>query len=267
MRVWILVLLGGLLAVGAIIYWTPLRYAVFPVPLTTNQQAILRRATTGLAVFATKSPTAKQYYQEARRSGRWTRFISVIPIQPALSEPDKAFSITVMSKNTVGALAYYLHLAKSICFIEASCESLGEMPLGLTFAHELGHRFNSMQRTVKISDLPTSQPFREGEARSQFLEATILREYTAGRFDVAVDQHLKAYWKLTKRARLRCPVNALLLPSDFRWVKQEFGAVTLGDQRQIARVILMAAGVRKRLAGQTATQQDSLDAAIAGFSQ
>lgn len=242
---------------------TPLHLIVFPQPLTANQRAILRRANTGLAVFATKSPTANAYYQEATRLGRWSSCITVIPTPTDTFGRGKAFSVTVMSNKRLGLVAFYLYAAKSVCFIEPTCDSLSYWSLGLTYAHELSHRHDFERHLVGIGDVENSHAAQASEARAFYLEVTILQEYTAGRFGQAVDAHLKAYSKLPKHDRRRYQIHQMALLADNQWVHQEFGRCTPDDERSATYLIRIAAGIRKELGNQPASHADSINAAIA----
>lgn len=267
MRKWPWIIVGSIVVLAAVVALTPLRYVVFPKPLTANQQAILRRANAGLAVFATKSPTADRLYQESQRSGRWSRFMTLKPVKTLLGERGKDFSLTVMSSKTRDVVAFYLHPIRSVCFVEAKCESLGYLPLGLTYAHELGHRDDCMRGLITISDLPNGRALLESEARARILELTILQEFTAGRFSSAADQHLRSYRKLSPAKRRQFSVDKITLNEDNQWVQHEFGNLSPNDQSSMALYIAQAAGIRKRLAGRSTTMADSLEAVIQSMNE
>ncbi len=262
MRKMLWVAVCGFALVITMIAITPLRFVLFPQPLTSNQRAILSRANAGLEVLASKSTTANSFALEAKHFGSWTRFISVMPTTAISGTTKGAFSVTVMSSNPHGMIAFYLHPIHSVCFMEANCESLGFYPLGLTYAHELGHRRDFEQGLIKISDLPESRPVIESEARCKFIEAAILSEYTDDRFSQAVDRHLATYNKLAPLVRKKQTVDEFPFDVDVAWVKQEFGALSSNDDAQILNTLLFSAGVRQLLAKSKANHQDSLDAAI-----
>lgn len=238
---------------GAVVaFWTTL----FPPALTENQRAILRRAKVGLELYATKSPTATSFAREVREQSQWTTSPIVLPEPPTATRQN--FNVSVMSANPMRLVAFYLHPARSVCFIEESCDSLGPLALGLTYAHELQHRRDFRSGLIKNSDLPNSEAVAASEARAKLAEIVILVEYTEGRWRVAADNHVATYTREPARVRRHFKLGDRGFIQDGQWLEKEFGHLNRPERAMLLGHLLFTAKLSAAIKTRAGAMVDSV---------
>lgn len=257
MRKLIWLLIGGIMLLLIVITTTPLGRLLFPPPLSKNQRAILQRAEAGLNLYATKSVTAAGFAKEVREQSRWATSPMILPAPPDTGK-GQAFIVSVMSSNPMRLLAFYLHPTRAVCFIEETCDSLGPLSLGLTYAHELQHRRNFRSGFVTSADFPNSEAARFDEARAKLIENTILNEYTEGRWAKAIDLYRRRYWKEPLKVRRRLAFGERLFLEDANGLRTEFGHMGATDHRELVGHFLFAAKFRQATINKKLSPADSL---------
>ncbi len=249
-------LVAGAIAVliglgGVALVWTML----FPPTLTENQRAILRRARAGLELYSTTSPTAASFAREVREQSQWMTSPIVFPAGKSTAR--KTFNVSVMSANPLDLMAFYLHPTESVCFIEASCDSLGPLALGLTYAHELQHRRDYHRGLITNQDVLNTDLVMATEARAKLVELTILAEYTNGRWTAAVKKYRERYSREPATRRRRFALGDRLFIQDDQWLRQEFGHLSCHDRAELVGQFLFAAKLQAAMP-QNATPADSV---------
>lgn len=155
-------------------------------------------------------------------------------------------------------VAFYLHPARSVCFIEESCDSLGPLSLGLTYAHELQHRRDFRSGLIKNSDLPNSAAVVASEARAKLTEIVILAEYTEGRWRTAADGHVATYAREPARIRRHFKLGDRGFIQDGQWLQKEFGHLNRPERAMLLGHLLFAAKLSAAIKAHTAGTVDSV---------
>lgn len=260
--------IGFALAVALVIiglHSSPLRTILFPPPLTENQRAILQRAEAGLHLFATKSPVAMDFYGEAKLASWWSRTPIIFSVPNEVANKPGPYAVSVISSNPMKLVAFYFHPTRAICFVESSCDSLGHLALGLTYAHELQHRQDYQRGLINNHDVFNEELARQSEARCKMVEQRILNEFTEGRWLTAVDYHRRLYYQQPAKIRRRYPLGRRAFDVDLAWIRKEFGQAGLVDLSAIRDHLLYGVKFREATAGLNISSDDSLRIAAEVF--
>lgn len=249
-KVWLLS--GALVCFGlTALALSPIRYRVFPPKLTIAQRAILDRAEAGLAIYATRSATARALYNDSKRFARRTVFIPGIGIFGSDSLESRPLAVAIQPEGQTTVIANYSSVEDLVLFVEPRCDSMSHVGLGLVYGHELTHRHDFFSGVYRSSDSANSVPRRTTELNARQATISILFEFTEGRWDSAVVAHVVAYRRLPLSRRLKNPHGRVFFDFDERWIRKEFGRITPNDLKYLSALLQFDSGLRMAQADTT----------------
>lgn len=244
--------------VGSSLLMPALRLRLFPPKLTEAQQQILNQAEAGLAMYATRSPTARAFLQYTRHQSFRTAFMpgAGVARNDSASHP---LAVTVFPDDHGSTIASY-STDDIIGFVESKCAKMSHVGLGLIYPHELQHRIDFKNKRYARGDPLSSMPRLETEVRARMASLTILSEYTQGRWDMIVAKHNAMYRRLKPavRKQKRFANGRYLFKDDVDAIMTELGRLEDADRSYLVQLLYYESGYQLWVDGKDPNPEDSL---------